>query len=68
MTLKNEYQEVLKKFSGLGLNERYDMLAEITENQETPELEDSLFELQSIPGVGIMTAREILFKIGICFE
>ncbi len=68
MILKNEYQEVLRKLNKLPVEKCNGILAEITENQMTFELEDAVLNIRSISGVGPVTAREILFAIGINLE
>lgn len=65
MALANEYQETIKKFNRLPVDDQNDMLKEVTTNQMTSELEDALTNLRSIPGIGPVAGMAILFALGV---
>ena len=65
MALKNEYQEVLRKFGKLPVEKKNKLLRDVTANHMTPELKQDVLNLTSIPNEGLVTDRAILFAIGI---
>lgn len=68
MALRNQYQETIKQFNRLPVDDQNDMLKKVTENQMTSELEDALDNLRSIPGIGPVAGMAILFALGIVLE
>ena len=68
MSLREEYPEVVNELFKLGSYPRSQLLAEVTSNHVTPEIEEAISEMRRIRNVGEKTALEILFAIAINLE
>lgn len=65
MTLRQQYPKVVTELYKLNSYPRSQIIADVTCNQVTPEIELQVKRLCRISGVGRMTALELLFAIAI---
>ncbi len=63
--LSNKHYEVIKILKLLPVEESNDLIAKATKKCMTPELEDAVTNLRSIPGIGPVAARSLLLALGI---
>lgn len=68
MKVKDNYPKVMRELYQFKILQRSQIIADVTHNQVTPEIESCVEDLCRMDGIGRMVAIELLFAIGINCE